>query len=68
VVSASPGLKDLWQLHYSLAGGQDANVAPDRIANLEEKCQGFGLEVEADRDRAFTVTNLRNGYSHSYKP
>jgi len=67
VVSASPGLEDLWQLHYSLAGGQDANVAPDRIANLEEKCQGFGLEVEAQRDGAFTVKNLRNGNSRNYK-
>lgn len=68
VVSASPGIEDLWQLHFSLAGGQDANVAPDRIANLEEKCQGFGIYVEAQRDRSFTVTNQRNGHSRSYKP
>lgn len=68
VVSASPGLEDLWQLHYSLAGGQAGNVGEERIANVEERCQGFGIEVEAGRDRKFTVTNLRNGFAKSYKP
>ncbi|MBI4891158.1 MAG: MBL fold metallo-hydrolase [Acidobacteria bacterium] len=68
VVSSSPGLEDLWQLHYSVAGGEKANVAAERIANPEEKCQGFGLEVTAQKDRTIEVTNQRNGARKSYKP
>jgi len=68
IVSASPGLQDLWQVHYSLPGAKEANVAEERIANVEEKCQGFGLEVQADKKRTFTVTNLRNGQKKTYKP
>jgi len=68
IVASSPGLQDLWQLHYSLAGGKDANVSEERIANLEEKCQGFGIEVEASRDRVFTVRNQRNGHAKTYRP
>jgi beta-lactamase superfamily II metal-dependent hydrolase len=66
IVSASPGLEDLWQLHYSIAGGADHNVAQERIANLEEPCQGFGIDVQARRDGSFRVTNLRNGHSKEY--
>jgi beta-lactamase superfamily II metal-dependent hydrolase len=68
VISSSPGLEDLWQIHYSLAGGKDANVPADRIANVEEKCQGFGIEVEAEKNRAIKVTNQRNGFTKTYKP
>lgn len=68
IVSSSPGLQDLWQLHYSLAGGQEANVAEERIANVEEKCQGFGIEVEATRGRVITVRNQRNNFSKTYRP
>lgn len=68
IVSSSPGLEDLWQLHFSLAGGKEANVAEERIANLEPGCQGFGIEVEATRDRVITVRNQRNNFSKTYRP
>jgi beta-lactamase superfamily II metal-dependent hydrolase len=68
IVSSSPGLEDLWQLHYSIAGAKTHNVADDRIANLEEKCQGHGIMVKADKNRTLTVTNLRNNVSKTYKP
>lgn len=68
IVASSPGLEDLWQLHYSLAGGKEANVSEERIANLEENCQGFAIEVEATRDRVITVRNQRNGYTRTYRP
>lgn len=66
-VASSPGLEDLWQLHYSLAGGKDANTAEERIANLEPDCQGFGIEVEATRSGVMTVRNQRNGFSKTYR-
>jgi competence protein ComEC len=66
-VHDSPGLADLWQLHYAIKGGKDHNVADDRIANLDEKCQGKGIEVTAEADGTLTVKNLRNGFSKTYK-
>ena len=68
IVSASPGLEDLWQVHYSVAGAKEANVSKERIANLEENCQGANIEVEAAKNRTMTVTNTRNGAKKTYKP
>ena len=68
VVASSPGLKDLWQLHYAVAGGKDNNVPEERIANPEEKCEGQWIEVAAANNGAMTVTNSRNGFKKTYKP
>jgi beta-lactamase superfamily II metal-dependent hydrolase len=66
-ITSSPGLEDLWQLHYSIEGGAQANVPPERIANVDEKCQGFGIEADVAADGGFVVKNLRTGYSKEYK-
>ncbi len=66
IVSSSPGLQDLWQLHYSLAGGETHNAPADRIANPEAKCEGHPIEVSAEKSGAFTVTNARNGHLKKY--
>ena len=64
----SPGLEDIWQLHYALKSGQ-ANNAPEAfIANLEEHCQGNWIKLSAEQDGQFTVTNGRNGKTKTYKP
>jgi competence protein ComEC len=65
-VEASPGLEDLWQVHFAIAGGKETNVPDTRIANLEERCQGQELRVMAEATGAFTVTNPRNKYSKTY--
>ena len=67
IVHDSPGLQDLWQLHYSTAGGQDHNVPNDFLANLEDGEDGHFLKVTAFPDGTFTVTNSRNGFSKTYK-
>ncbi len=67
VVRSSPGLEDLWQVHYAVAGGAENNTAADQIANLEENCQGHGLFVSARKDGSFDVENTRNGHKKSYK-
>ena len=67
VMRATPGLEDIWQSHYSVAGGKDKNPPEDFIANLDEKCQGKWLKLSAKTDGSFTVTNGRNGFSKSYK-
>jgi hypothetical protein len=66
VIKASPGLEDLWQLHFSLAGGSQNNAPDSLIANLEEFCTGQYLKVSAAADGSFTVLNQRNKYSKSY--
>jgi hypothetical protein len=68
VVRASPGLEDLWQLHYAVAGGKDNNVTDPFIANVDEICEGLGLKVSAESSGAFQVTNARNKFQKSYKP
>jgi competence protein ComEC len=65
-VEGSPGLEDLWQLHFAIAGGKEANVPDTMIANVEEHCEGKDLKVSAEANGAFTVVNPRNKYSKTY--
>ena len=63
----SPGLEDLWQLHFAMAGGTETNSPEAFIANLEESCAGNFIEVAANPDGSFRVANSRNRYSKDYK-
>jgi competence protein ComEC len=65
-VRSSPGLEDMWQLHYAMEGGQPRNVSEPFIANAQEQCQGYSIKLSANPDGSFTVTNTRNGYSKTY--
>lgn len=65
-VKASPGLEDLWQLHYAVANGEAANVPDTFIANLEEHGAGNFLKVTAEANGSFTVFNPRNKFSKIY--
>ncbi len=67
-VRTSPRLKSFWQLHYTVAAGEKANVADTYIANLSEDCRGYGIKLSARPDGSFTVLNQRNGYRESYPP
>ncbi len=66
-VKASPGLEDLWQLHFALAGGRETNVPDTFIANVDPNDHGYHLKVSALEDGAFTVTNPRNKFRKSYE-
>jgi len=66
VLKASPGIEDIWQVHFAMAGGKDNNAPEEFIANLDEST-GFGLSVMAESNGAFTVSNPRNGKSKTYK-
>jgi competence protein ComEC len=67
-IENSPGLQDLWQLHFSKEGGATHNVAEKFIANPSEKNdQGYSIEVSAHSDGSFTVRNNRNGFEKSYQ-
>jgi competence protein ComEC len=67
IVHDSPGLQDLWQLHYAVAGGTDHNSPEALIANVDETT-AFGIKVSANRDGSFMVTNARNGLTKQYGP
>jgi beta-lactamase superfamily II metal-dependent hydrolase len=79
-VKNSPGLEDLWQVHYSEpragntayhetreVGGKDLNVPEQFIANVDDTTANF-IKLSARQDGSFVVTNPRNGYSKEYKP
>lgn len=66
-VHDSPGLQDLWQLHYTAAAGADHNVAKDEIANLDDDIDGHYIKVTAQADGTFTVLNSRNKNQRTYK-
>jgi competence protein ComEC len=66
IVHDSPGLIDLWQLHYAADSAKDHNVADGMIANLDEASDGHEIRLAAGPDGAFTVTNSRNGVSRTY--
>ncbi len=74
-LKSSPGLEDLWQLHYAV-GAKEHNMPEQFIAN-----QGTGgtaatgvpdegpvnyIHLTARPDGSFTVTNSRNGFSKDY--
>ena len=65
-VHDSPGLEDLWQLHFAEAGGKDHNVDEPMIANPDEST-AFFIKVSAQRDGTFTVTNARNKLTKTYQ-
>jgi hypothetical protein len=66
-IKNSPGLQDLWQLHYSKAGGRDYNVSERFIANPSASDdKGYSIEVLAQTDGSFTVRNNRNQIEKTY--
>ena len=66
IVHDSPGLEDLWQLHYAEESDRDHNVPEERIANVKENCEGKSISVTAQADGSFTVTNNRTGTQKTY--
>jgi hypothetical protein len=52
VLRATPGLEDIWQVHFSANGTKDTNP----------------IKLSAESTGTFTVTNPRNGFSKTYRP
>jgi competence protein ComEC len=65
-IEKSPGLEDLWQLHYSAEGGEAHNVAAPFLANLQGPDTGNYLKVTALADGSFGVFNSRTGETKKY--
>ena len=66
IIHDTPGLQDLWQLHFAVAGGKEHNVADPFIANVDEVCEGKGLRLTAMKDGSFTIYNQRTKFEKAY--
>jgi len=69
IIRSSPGLEDLWQLHWSYDGGTEYNSAGMFIANVEDNSNhapAYWIKVSALPDGTFTVTNSRNNFAKTY--
>jgi competence protein ComEC len=66
-IRQSPGLEDLWQLHFAVAGAKENNSPDSFIANLDPTCEGKHIKLSAQPDGSFSVSNSRNRYEKSYK-
>jgi len=60
------GLEDIWQVHYSVAGGKEHNPPVSFIANPEGADEAHWIKLSAQANGTFTVTNSRNGFSKRY--
>lgn len=68
-IHSSPGLEDIWQLHYSVEGGKENNAPDAFIANTYEQGDpGNWIRLTARPDGSFTIYNSRNKYSKTYEP
>ena len=65
-VHDSPGLEDLWQLHYSEDAGKEHNAEEKFIANSGGK-DGNYIKVAAEPDGTFKVENSGNSFRKEYK-
>ena len=79
ILQAATSLEQLWQNHYSVAGGAEHNMPERFIANLQDEAPSQGdqavhmgtahwIKVSARQDGSFTVTNSRDGFTQSYGP
>jgi competence protein ComEC len=66
VVKSSPGLQDIWQLHFADAGGKEHNASDSFIANVTEADTGYYLKVTANEDGSFEVYNSRDKFKKQY--
>jgi competence protein ComEC len=66
-IHASPGILDIWQLHFSAAGGKEHNTGEQMIANMATQGDaGNIIKLTAHSDGRFEITNARNGYTKKY--
>jgi competence protein ComEC len=66
IITKSPGLEDLWQLHFSEEGGQAHNAAAEFIANPQGPDAGNYIELAAWPNGDFEVFNSRTQKTKRY--
>jgi len=64
----SPGIEDIWQLHYAQNAGKENNAPEPFIVNVDQDASVSWIKLSAGVDGGFTVTNSRNGKTKTYPP
>jgi competence protein ComEC len=67
-IRTSPGIEDVWQLHYAQNAGKENNAPEPFIVNVDQESSVSWIKLEARADGQFTVTNSRNGKIKLYPP
>ncbi len=69
-IRTSPGIEDVWQLHYAQNAGPENNAPEPFIVNVNQDARATvsWIKLSAQADGGFTVTNSRNGKTKSYAP
>ena len=57
VIMGSPGIEDLWQLHFAIAGGKEANAPDPMIANVDEKGRNLS---QSDRVTGWVIHGVQS--------
>ena len=66
IIEKSPGLENLWQVHFSEEGGAAHNVPAEFIANPDGPDAGNYLKLTAWPDGSFDVFNSRTQKTKKY--
>jgi beta-lactamase superfamily II metal-dependent hydrolase len=67
-IRSSPGIEDVWQLHYSKNVSKAENAPEPFIVNIDRDLPTSWIKLSAESDGTFTVTNSRNGKTKTYPP
>jgi competence protein ComEC len=67
-IRTSPGIEDVWQLHYAQNADKENNAPEPFIVNVDQESRVSWIKLEAQADGEFTVTNSRNGKTKVYPP
>lgn len=67
-ILTSPGIEDVWQLHYARNAGKENNAPEPFIVNVDQDADASvsWIKLSAESDGGFTVTNSRNGKTKTY--
>lgn len=66
IIKSSPGLQDIWQLHFADANGSEHNTSDPFVANVDEADTGHYLKLTVHEDGSFALYNPRNKFSKEY--
>ena len=66
IMKDTPGVEDIWQLHFAVRGGKESNAPDMFIANVDDPCEAKWLKLTAQKDRSFSISNSRNKYEKAY--
>jgi competence protein ComEC len=64
----TPGVEDIWQLHYSFIEPRTQNAPLPFIANPEQRCKGRWLKLTVQPDGSFRVYNAGTEFEKTYRP